>query len=282
MRRAALLAKQMNALLLLLHVVDEAQPPELIGSLVERARTALEARQLTSAAEISVRVGRPKSTIARVAGEWDADLVVLGSYRERSGDQFFGTTAERVLRSGARPVLRVNREPSGPYREVLLASDPADAFGGVMRKTQELGLLEGVNASIVHVLPEATRSMFYPAGVTKSQIDQLMHSLRWSARRDLVAQLDAAGLDSTNFRIVQKHGTARDAIATAVESIKPQLLVIGATRHPTLKRFIGASVTNDVLRAVECDVLITRQSRGGRPRLTLPDAWSTQWPTYWS
>jgi nucleotide-binding universal stress UspA family protein len=182
-RRATLLAKQMDALLLLVHVVDEAQPPEIIERQLELARIALEARQLTSAADFAIRIGRPNSTIARVVGEWDPDLVVLGAYRERSGERLFGTTAERVIRTGARPVLLVNRESSGSYREVLLASDPSDAFAEVICMTQQLGLLEGATTSIVHVLAQATRSMFYPAWTTKSEIDQLMHSLRWTARR---------------------------------------------------------------------------------------------------
>lgn len=126
-RRATLLAKQMDALLLLVHVVDDAQPPEVVASEVKRARIALEARQLTSAAEIAVRIGRPDRTIARVVDEWDPDLVVLGACRERPGERLFGTTAERVIRAGARPLLLVNRDPSGPYRDVLLASDPSDA-----------------------------------------------------------------------------------------------------------------------------------------------------------
>jgi nucleotide-binding universal stress UspA family protein len=284
-RRATLLAKQMDALLLLVHVVDDAQPQEVIASEAKRARIALEARQLTSPAEIAVRVGRPDRTIARVVGEWDPDVVVLGAYRERPGERLFGTTAERVIRAGARPTLLVNREPSGPYRDVLLASDPSDAFARVIRMTQQLGLLEGANASIVHVLAQATRSVFYPAGITKSEIEQLMHSLRWSARRDLVAQLDAAGLDSARFRIVQKHGSPTDAIASAVKQVKPQLLVVGATRHPILKRMLGASVAHEVLRAIDCDVLIAsmsaaRLSREGRARLALPGASAAQWPTY--
>jgi nucleotide-binding universal stress UspA family protein len=152
--------------------------------------------------------------------------------------------------------------------------------------TQQLGLLEGANASIVHVLPQATRSMFYPADITKSEIDQWMHSLRWSARRDLVAQLNAAGLDSARFQIVQKQGAPIAAIGSAVEQVKPQLLVIGATRHPILKRMVGASVAHQVVRAIDCDVLIAsmsaaRSSCDSRPRLALPDAAAAQWPAYW-
>lgn len=152
--------------------------------------------------------------------------------------------------------------------------------------TQRLGLLEGATTSIVHVLAQATRSMFHPAGTGKPEIDQLLHSLRWSARRDLVAQLGAAGLDCAHFRIVQSHGSPTDAIASAVEQVKPQLLVIGATRHPILQRLVRASVAHEVLRAIDCDVLIApmsgrRASHDGRAWPTLPQTWSAQWPTYW-
>ncbi len=284
-RRAILLAKQMDALLLLLHVVDEAGTPQEIVGLAERAQIALQARQLTSAAEVAVRVGAPSGAIARVIDEWGPDLVVLGASRERAADQFFGTTAERVVRVGARPVLRVNLEPAGPYREVLLACDPSEAVAQLVREAEELGLLEGTTGSIVQVLGQATHSTFYPEGATQLQLDQMMQSLRWSARRDLIAQLDAAGLASNGYRIIQKHGTATDAIAGAVESVKPQLLVIGATRRPALKRFLGTSVMNGVLRAIDRDVLIAstsaaRQPRSGQSRL-IPDEWSAQWPTYW-
>jgi nucleotide-binding universal stress UspA family protein len=285
-RRGTLLAKQMDALLLLVHVVDEAQPPELIEAQLELARIALEARQLTSAAEFAVRVGKPNRTIARVVDEWDPDLVVLGEYRERSGERLFGSTAERVIRNGARPVLLVNRDPGGSYRDVLLASDPSDAFAEIIRVAQRLGMLDGASATIVNVLAQTTRSMICPAGIAKPEIEQLMHSLRWSARRALVAELDAAGLDTALFRVIQKHGSLTEAIASAVERVKPQLLVIGATRHPILKRLFGASLAHDVLRAIDCDVLIApmsagRSARDGRTRPMPPDTWSAHWPTYW-
>jgi nucleotide-binding universal stress UspA family protein len=128
--------------------------------------------------------------------------------------------------------------------------------------------------------------MVCPAGIAKPEIEQLMHSLRWSARRALVAELDAAGLDTALFRVIQKHGSLTEAIASAVERVKPQLLVIGATRHPILKRLFGASLAHDVLRAIDCDVLIApmsagRSARDGRTRPMPPDTWSAHWPTYW-
>lgn len=281
-----MLAQQLDASLLLLHVVDEQQPQEIVDGQAERARSALEARQLTTSAEISLRFGKPHRTIARAVSEWDADLVVLGAYRERTGDRFFGTTAEHVIGTARRPVLIVNGEPTDPYRDVLLASDLSDRFAQVALVTQQLGLLDGVRASIVHAIGHAADALLYSSGATQAEMDQLLVSRRWSTRRDLIAQLDAAGLDSAQFRIIQRHGTPFDAIASVVHEAKPQLLVLGATRHPTLKRLLGASVANEVLRGIDCDVLMvaasaTRQVRAGSQRAVERDAMATVWPMHW-
>jgi nucleotide-binding universal stress UspA family protein len=251
-----MLAKQLDGLLLLLHVVDESHHPGIPGLMAARARSTLQARQLTSGAEIEVRAGKPSATIARVIDAWDADLVVLGAHRKQSGDQFFGTTAERVIRAANRAVLIVNSKPTGPYRDVLLASDLSDTSAHVVRMTQQLGLLDGVRTSIVHVLGLATRSMLYSSGITDSQVGNFMQSMRQSLRRDLSAQLEATGLDSRRVAIIQKHGVPFGEIASAVEETKPQLLVLGATRYPLLKRLLGTSVANELLRGVDCDVLI--------------------------
>lgn len=289
-RRAEMLAKRTNALLLLLHVIDESLSPELLGrSTAEEARRSLEARQPTSIAEIVVRRGRPYRTIARVANKWDADLVVLGAYRQRASPQFFGTTAERVIRAAKRAVLIVNGEPRGPYRDVLFTSDLPAAFAQVVSLAQRLGLLESVRASIVQVL-ENSRSMVSAAGTMKSQIDRYMHWMRQSSRADLVAQLDAEGLDSARFTLIQKHGPPFAAIARVIEEVRPQLVVLGATRHPKLRRVIGTSVANEVLRSVECDVFIASAAAvlhgrdvGTATAISSPvrDARAPGWTMYW-
>jgi nucleotide-binding universal stress UspA family protein len=256
-RRAEMLAKRTNALLLLLHVIDESLSPELLGeSTAEQARRKLMARQPTSIAEVIVRHGSPYRTIARVANKWDADLVVLGARRHRAGARFVGTITERIIDTVKRAVLIVNGEPTGPYRDVLLASDLPAAFAQVVSLTQRLGLLEGARASIVQVLENGSDSMSGASGVLTSQIDRHMQWMRQSSRADLVAQLDAAGLHSARFSLIQKHGQPFAAIARVIEELRPQLVVLGATHHPCLKRLFGTSVTDGVLRNADCDVFI--------------------------
>ncbi|HEY4370199.1 MAG TPA: universal stress protein [Steroidobacteraceae bacterium] len=256
-QRAVTLARQLDALLLLLHVVDERQSPDIIGYRVDRARSTLEMQGKEAVnLDISVRVGDPYKTIGQVSKQWDADLVILGSYRKRSGDQFFGTTAERVVRMADRAVLIVNRNPITPYRDVLLASDMSDTFVSIARMTEDLGLLAGARVSIVHGLGQVDRVMLYSAGVSEPHVATYVQSLRESSRHEILAQIDATGMDSSRFMVIQQHTTPFLAIERGVTATKPQLLVIGASRHPALKRLLGRSTANEVLRRVACDVLV--------------------------
>jgi universal stress protein E len=232
-QRAAMLMQRLDAQMLLLHVIDETQSARMIRHRAERARISLywQVRKLAKmdgAPQASVLVGKPHQTIARVAKEWGADLIILGAYRRQFGDKFLGTTAERVIQAGLRPVLIVNREPTGPYADVLLATDRSDAFAGVARLTQNLGLLEGACASIVQALEPPDRMVFYAAGITEPEIGQYMRHFKQASSDDLLAQLDAAGLDSARFSVIQQHASPLYAIEHAVERTGSDLLVIGA------------------------------------------------------
>lgn len=259
MQRAVLLMQPLDAELLLLHVIDEAQSAHVIRREATRAKTVLEERAaiLTRAGchpEISVRVGAPHRTIARAARKWGADVIVLGPCRRQFGDSLFGTTAERVMRAARIPVLNVNREPSGPYVDVLLATDRDDSFVAVASLTADLKLLNGARTSIVHAFPSASRAMLYSAGITESQLGQYLRYMKQTSADALAAQLASAALDSPKIPIVQENADPLPAIGRAVGFT--DLLVIGASRYPVVKRVLLGSASNEVLRTVRCDVLL--------------------------
>lgn len=261
MRRAALLVQQLDAQMLLLHVVDETQSARMIRRKAERARVVLywQARKLAKTdggRQVAVRVGTPHQTIASVAKEWGADLIILGSYRRRFGDSFLGTTAEHVIRAARRPVLIVNRKPAGPYADVLLAVDRPDTFAPLARLTQDLGLLEGASVSVVQALAAPNRMLFYAAGMTEPRVGQYMQHVKQSSADEISAQLDVVGLDSARTSVIQKHASPFYAIERATERTRSDLVVVGACRFPVLKRVVLGSVSNEVLRKIGCDVLV--------------------------
>lgn len=259
--RAHAIARGLGAQLLLLHVVDPAESARAIRRRGARARFMLDAHarklaRLGNGAQISVRAGRPHETIADVAIEWDADLIVLGPYRRRFGDSFRGTTAERVIRIADRPVLVVNRESAGPYEHVLLAADLSRMSIGIAHVTKDLGLLEDARACVVHALQHTRSAMLHLAGVRESEVGKYQQSLRELASDEIDTLLASAGLNSARCSVFSQENSPFRAIEQVANRIGSDLVVVGTSRFPLFKRVFIGSVSNEVLRGIKHDVLL--------------------------
>ena len=125
--RAVELARTEGAELMLLHVyIDLPAYPDVTAGRVqaiyqeqrhwvegELERRARHARAQGLIARPMVRTGSPAVTIAQVAAEQQADLVVVGTHGRSGLDRFMlGSVAERVVRQAPCPVLVV--KPLGP------------------------------------------------------------------------------------------------------------------------------------------------------------------------
>jgi nucleotide-binding universal stress UspA family protein len=66
--------------------------------------------------------------------------VVMGEHRKRLlRDVFVGTTIERVMRIGHRPVLMASGPAEWTYRRVLAAVDTSESAAYALRTAQRLG-----------------------------------------------------------------------------------------------------------------------------------------------
>lgn len=269
-QRALLIAQRIEAELLLLHVVDEAKDVRTIRRRTHRAKVVLDwrARDLEKTGckvRVSVIVGKRQRAIARYAQEWGADLIVLGGYRDRFSDALLGTTAERVMRQAQRPILVVNAVPIGQYADVLMATDLSEAFTRVVRLTEDLGVLEGARVSVVHAFEPAVNAMPYATDNTESHAEQYMQYMRRSTDDTLAAQFGAAGLDLSQFSIFKRDAAPLRAIDDVSQRIESDLVVVGASRFPALKRTLVGSVSSEVVRNLQCDVLVVPP--GALPRV---------------
>jgi universal stress protein E len=255
-RRAALLARQFEAGLTVLHVVDDAQPPELADAQVERAQAWLARHSPAdtgiASPEVLVRQGDPYAQILAVANERDAAIIVLGEHRRRLLlDAFLGTTAERLLRVSTRPVLIVHQSQVVPYGRVHLAVDLSETSAHAMRTAARLDLL-GASATAVHVFSAVGKGKAHQAGVDASA---LVASERVEAAQRLASFLsrpDVAGLSVGS--ILLEGRTVRE-VARFVEEQRPQLLVLGTRARAGVKRAVLGSVAEALIRSVSCDVL---------------------------
>lgn len=269
LQRAHAIAQGVDAKLLLLHVADKAPTARAARYGEERACFLLDsyARKLVRRGhdtQISIRSGRAYETIAAVAAEWDADLIVLGPYRERFGDRFIGTSAERIAHKAERPVLVVNQESTARYQHVLLTSDLTRVFGGIAQLAKQLGLLETARVSVVHALEYSQGAMLYLAGVTGSELGKFQRSSGEIAANEIGRQLAGAELGSVS--IFPSQAQPLRAIDEVSRSLGSDLIVIGSSRFQQLKRWFAGSASNEVLRRIKSDVLLVPPAAALRAR----------------
>ena len=119
--QAALLARQFDARLSLLHVVDYvpldlsndmmlAEPVDIDGRLVSEAReqlTALAGELGVPDVQTHITLGSTGSEIRRVADEQGVDLIVVGSHGRHGVALLLGSTANAVLHGATCDVLAV-------------------------------------------------------------------------------------------------------------------------------------------------------------------------------
>lgn len=273
LQRAVSLAKQFGSELSVLHVVDDDQPHALIGGESRATEAALRdhldrsgGSDLATVPIISVVAGDPFRAIADEANRLEADLIVMGSHRKRLlGDIFTGTTIERVMRLGGRPVLMVNREDDAPYSNVLAAVDLSEAAAHALQAAQGLGLLDPDRDAAVHGFVPLGEGMMYYAGVERERVDEHVAISASQARTAITRFLRDNGFGKLSNLLLIEKGTPFEAIEAGILQLQPDLLVIGTRGYDGLKRVLLGSVADEVLRQVECDILAVPPATAGYP-----------------
>jgi universal stress protein E len=263
LRRALALTRQFGAKLTILHVVDDERPEGFADDDRRRAEVTIRksvesmgGQNLLPVPSATARVGNPFKVIVEEAKRSAADLVVMGSHRKRFlGDVFTGTTVERVMRVGGRPVLMVNRNAKTPYRNPLAAVDLSDASANALRIASNLGLLEAGSAAVVHgFIPLAEGSMAY-AGIERERIAEHVAASAAEARSALNTFLHDSGFgDLASLSLIEK-GAPFEVIDAAVKKMQADLLIIGTRGRGDIARALLGSVADQVLRGIKCDIL---------------------------
>lgn len=254
--RAVQLARQFDARLTILHVLDGDLP----GS-VRRRRDA-EARDLLAEA-VDERGAADRTTVEIASGDahaalieracgLEADLTVMGRHRYRPmRDLFLGTTVERVLRAGETPVLVVRDAVVGPYRHAMVAVDFSVYSRRAVAFALEMVLDGPVTALHACDLP-------VPAGADTwdpKPGDRLAQSIR----TEMVALGDGLE-DAARQRITPmvRIGGVIESLTAAAERLAPDLLVVGTHGRTGVAHALLGSVAGTLLADPPVDVLAVR------------------------
>jgi nucleotide-binding universal stress UspA family protein len=204
-----------------------------------------------------------------MAREWDADLIILGARTERFGESIVGTTAERVSRKARRPILVVNRDVAGPYQHVLLTSDLTKGSAEAASLADNVGLLDGGLTAVVHALSSAGVSMLRVSGVSEPAIQTYVRTMSQSTSHEILQQFEHAGVHTERMSVLAQQSSPLRAIEHAVQLTDADLVVVGSSEFPVLKRIVLGSISNEVLRTLTCDVLLVSAGAIKHARATL-------------
>jgi universal stress protein E len=258
MQRALSLAHRLNADLTFLHVMASDEIVERAGNVLERIanRIASVAPRGSREPAVELRAGDYVEAIAKFADEANADLIILGSQRRRALAPLVGTTAEKIIALTRRPALIVNLDGSVPYQSVVIAAELSDAFVRVVRVARLLRVLDGASVSVVHGFESPYRGPLYAEGFDLHAARRNLDEWERAAKKRLLLKLDSAGVEGSRFRLVFHQARPVGAIQRIVRSVQPELLIIGTKDRSMLNRIMQGSTSNDLLRTIECDLLV--------------------------
>ena len=266
-RRAAILAAQHGARMLLLHVVEPdlqlalrdwiAQDRDLRGAVAEQAKMQLDAcaddmeRQHGVAIERLVRLGRSIDEVREASIE--CDLVVVGA-RGAQGvrEATLGTFADRLVRTAQRPVLVVKRPPEGAYRCALVLTDFSAGAEAALGAT--LAVTRDAAVHLLHAFAVPFEGKLRLAGVRDEDIASNRNEVRGRALTQMQQAVAGLGPDRVATEVVP--GDVRTAAWRTMDRLRPDLLAVGKHGDSLLQDMLLGSTTGYMLALAGCDVLV--------------------------
>jgi nucleotide-binding universal stress UspA family protein len=254
------LAHEWDAELIICHVIESsALRPWGIEQRVRN--TGVELDRLVSSLPIArtvprhIVVGDPANRTLEHAREIACDFLVTGpAHGKIFGEKLLGSTAARMVRRAACPVLAVRRRPEGPYKTIVTAVDFSEGSKAALAKGRaffpaaQLTALHAYHISPNWSGPNADKS-----------IDLIEAEERARVMRE-------AGLDMANFvadirnapgsiETILLEGAPETAVADFVDKKWPDLMVAGTHGRSEVHQDTIGSIAELFLMTLPCDVL---------------------------
>lgn len=194
--------------------------------------------------------GDPRDRIVEVATKHGVDLIVMGTHGRRGlSHVFFGSVAERVLRTSPVPVLTTGSPEGGDtFRHVLVATDFGEPAERAIVTASELATKFDAKLTLVHAYAMPTtiydeRAYWPTADIIKNAELALAGALAKTRER-------APAAESVLVR-----GDPREGILAVARERNADLIVTGTHGRKGLQRVFLGSVAERVVRTAPIPVL---------------------------
>lgn len=270
-RRAIQLAAEHEAKLILVHAIESlpASDPDLPSPANEEAIAEVLAAEAiaslkqmvtsaTAQTAIEVECGKADQIIERLIRDHAADLLVIGPGKPQNlRERVFGSTADRVVRSGLCPIVVVKHATDGPYCRVIAATD----FSPMSLAAAQTAIRIAPQAALelIHAfeIPLIFEQAMLKVGTAPAEIDQY----RKIKARDAYANLRSVCTSLSmpgKIRIVL--GDPATVLVRLARSGKTDLVALGIQGRNAVSKKVLGSVARRVLAGSSCDVLLAKET----------------------
>jgi len=240
-------------------VVHEIPPAEIERSCRDGMEGQIARLQLADAAAIvrHVAPGPAHRVICEVAGHEHADLIVVGA-NDTFAAHVLGSTASRVSRKAACPVLVLRGELSLPPRRVLLPVDLSPISGETVAWGLELLELLGCMPDRARGHAGSAVEALYVVGpVSKGLPPSLdLPDTQQSGAARLKAFLATSVGARWGFEVTCAFGGARQEVLKHIAATRPDLVVMGTHGRSGFERWMLGSVAEGVVAGSRSNVLV--------------------------
>jgi nucleotide-binding universal stress UspA family protein len=261
LQRGVALAHECVAEIEVIHVVDDSYSGDAGAQLEmvarEKIRDQIEALNLHKEETYRTTVvhGHDYVEIIKRAEAIGADLIIVGTPRERPRDLFRGTTVERIIRWGHIPALVVREPVAKSYQVLLVGIDLSVHSRRALRFAAEL--FPGGDFYLVHATHEPFRA-FIDRETIKDLVLQEQNEFKKMIAPDIAELTALMNPKVPRFEMIFGQGLAETVMRDQIAQLRPDLVVIGTHGRTGIAHAVLGSVAENLLADAAADILAVK------------------------
>jgi nucleotide-binding universal stress UspA family protein len=262
-RLGGLLARATQSQVTLLGIAENPSDEQPLRQALEQETDIL--RRTGVALQTAIQTGEPTAQILVETSAKKYQLIVIGSRRSMaSGRSWQSHRTYEIIKAIEPPVL-VAMGTCERLSRILLCSGGKHFINDAVRLTGTFAAALHAEVTLFHVMPEPPAIYAH-----LTQLEEDVNALLASGSelgRNLVAEKRVLEKLGVVVKVRVRHGFVVDQLLDEMRDGNYDLIVSGSSRaRGPLQHYIMGDVTERILEAAECSVLVARSRRPGPAR----------------